>query len=299
MEQRQLEFFVAVAEELSFTKAAHRTHAVQSTVSASIKALERDLGTPLFDRSTAMVALTQAGAALLPEAKSAIDSLAAAREAVGSIRKGLSGSLRVGTLSGLAAVDLPGLAGDFRARHPGVHLRMTVSSGGTAGLLDKLRNRELEIAFVGVEALTVEGITLTPISTFYPRLLVPGGHPLASAEKVSCDALGGEPFIDLPLGHCNRNLTDADFRRAGIIRAVVVEVSDLATIPSFVSAGLGVAVVPPLRTDPEFDVVAVELDPPAAPWTLAVATSALAPQTKALRAFLELVPRHTSATVHY
>ncbi|BAL89117.1 putative LysR-family transcriptional regulator [Actinoplanes missouriensis 431] len=299
MEQRQLEFFVAVAEELNFTRAAKRTHAVQSTVSASIRALERDLGTPLFDRSTTRVTLTDAGRALLPEAKNALESLDLARAAVGSAGLGLRGSLRVGTLSGLTAVDLPGLVGDFRERHPGVRLTMTVAAEGSSGLLEKLRSHQLDVAFVGVDTAAVDGIDLTPLATFQPRLLVSENHPLAGAATVDPGALADEQFIDLPAGYCNRVRSDNDFRRAGLTRSIVVEVTDLTTVPSYVAAGLGVAVVPPLRAEAGARVVPVDLDPPATPWTLAVARPAAIPPSRAVRAFLDLIPAHTATTSEY
>ncbi|MEV6302155.1 LysR family transcriptional regulator [Actinoplanes sp. NPDC051861] len=299
MEQRQLEFFIAVAEELNFTRAAHRTHAVQSTVSASIRALERDLGTPLFDRSTTRVALTAAGRALLPEAKNALESLDTARAAVEGAGQGLRGSLRVGTLAGLTVIDLPTLAGAFRKQHPGVRVNMTVAAEGSSGLLDRLRSHRLDVAFVGVDTLGVEGIDLTPIASFQPRLLVPADHPLASSGPVSPSALADEQFIDLPAGYCNRIRSDNDFRRAGLNRTVVVEVSDLTTVPRYVEAGLGIAVVPPLRSESGTAVVPVDLNPPATAWTLAVARSSAVPASRALKAFLDLIPTHTAATAEY
>lgn len=183
MEQRQLQYFVAVAEELNFTRAAQRSHAVQSTVSASIRALERQLGAPLFERSTSRVALTEAGKALLPEARRALDALDQARAAVAGLHEGLTGSLRVGTLSGLTAVDLPGLVSDFRARHPGVRLSLSMAAGGTDGLLAALRARELDVTFVGVQVASVPDLRLDPIAEFQPRLLVPVGHPLAERGR--------------------------------------------------------------------------------------------------------------------
>ncbi|BBH69085.1 LysR family transcriptional regulator [Actinoplanes sp. OR16] len=299
MEQRQLEFFVAVAEELNFTRAARRTHAVQSTVSASIRALERDLGTALFDRSTTRVTLTDAGRALLPEAKNALDSLDTARAAVEGAGLGLRGSLRVGTLSGLTAVDLPGLVGDFRRRHDGVRLTMTVAAEGSEGLLTKLRDNRLDVAFVGVDTLAIEGIDLTPIATFQPRLLVSESHPLAGCGTVDPGDLAGEPFIDLPAGYCNRVRSDNDFRRAGLTRSIVVEVTDLTTVPSYVAAGLGVALVPPLRAEAGTAVIPIPLDPPATPWTLAVARSATLPASRAVQAFHDLIPAHTTTTTEY
>ncbi|WP_433305082.1 LysR family transcriptional regulator [Actinoplanes sp. CA-030573] len=292
MEQRQLQYFVAVAEELSFTRAAQRTHAVQSTVSASIRALERHLGAPLFERSTSKVALTEAGTALLPEARRALDALDQARAVVAGLREGLTGSLRVGTLSGLTAVDLPGLVSDFRGRHPGVRLSLSMAAGGTDGLLAALRARELDVAFVAVQAASVPDLHLEPIAEFQPRLLVPAGHPLAGRTAVSPAALADEPFIDLPPGFCNRIRTDNDFRRAGIVRTIAVEVSDITTIPGYVEAGIGLALVPPLAAEDGHRVSPVDLDPPAASWTLATASLIGPTPSPPVRAFLDLVDAH-------
>ncbi|MEU4626502.1 LysR substrate-binding domain-containing protein [Actinoplanes sp. NPDC023801] len=199
------------------------------------------VGSPLLDRHTTSVALTDAGRALLPEAKNALESLDAARAAVEGAGHGLRGSIRLGTLASLTTIDLPTLAGAFRKTHPGVRLHMTAAAEGSSGLLEKLRAHRLDAAFVGVD--------LAPIATFRPRLLVPAGHPLASVERAAPGALAGEPFVDLPAGYCNRVRSDNDFRRAGLSRTVVVEVVDLATIPRYVEAGLGIAVVPPLRAE--------------------------------------------------
>ncbi len=292
MEPRQLQFFVAVAEELNFTRAARRTHAVQSTVSASIRALEKTLGAPLFDRSTTRVALTEAGKALLPQARRALDQLDQARAAVDGLRAGLTGSLRVGTLSGLTAVDLPALVGDFRRRHPGVHLGLRVDAAGSEGLLRGLREHTLDVAFVGLDTPTVPGLRVDPIATFQPRLLVAADHPLAGERRVTAARVADEAFIDLPTGFCNRTRTDNDFRRAGISRTIAVEVSDLTTIPGYVGSGIGVALVPPLATEDGAPVVPLDLDPPAATWTLAVARADPPAPTRAAQAFLDLVDDH-------
>jgi DNA-binding transcriptional LysR family regulator len=298
VEQRQLQFFVAVAEELSFTRAARRTHAVQSTVSASVRALERDLGANLFERSTTRVALTEAGRALLPEARRALDSLDQARAAVQGVHDAVTGSLRVGTLTGLTAVDLRGLVRDFRDRYPRVQLSLAVDAAGTDGLLRSLRDSSLDVAFVGVQA-DIPGVRSTPIATFQPRLLVPADHRLAGCERTTWAEVAGEPFIDLPLGFCNRSRTDNDFRGAGVTRQIAVEVSDLSTIPGFVESGIGIALVPPLVAEIGTRVVPVAIDPPAASWTLAVATAASTAPTRATAAFLELVGAHVVQTERY
>jgi DNA-binding transcriptional LysR family regulator len=267
-------------------------HAVQSTVSASIRALEKTLGAALFDRSTTHVTLTGAGRALLPEARRALDQLDQARAAVDGLRAGITGSLRVGTLSGLTAVDLPALVGGFRRRHPGVHLSLRVDTAGSEGLLLGLREHTLDVAFVGLDTPTVPDLRVEPIATFQPRLLVPADHPLAGAAAVALSDVAGEAFVDLPPGFCCRTRTDNDFRRAGITRTIAVEVSDLTTVPRYVGSGIGLAVVPPLVTEADAPVVAVGLDPPAAPWTLAVARLDGPEPTRATRAFLDLVDGH-------
>lgn len=299
MEQRQLEFFVAVAEELSFTRAARRTQAVQSTVSASVKTLERSLGIRLFERSTTRVELTDAGRTLLPEARRALEALETARAAVGDVREGVAGTVRIGTLAGLTAIDLRGLVSSFRERHPKVSLTLAVDAEGSEGLMARLRDRTLDVAFVGVQTTTVPDLHLDPLITFQPRLLLPARHPLAGRGTVDPAELAHEAFIDLPSGFCNRVRSDSDFLRAGVIRNVAVEVSELGAIPSFVEAGIGIALVPPLATEDALDVVAVDLDPPAATWALAVARYRHAEPSRAIRAFLEMVDDHVVQRDHY
>src|SRR4051812_26850994 len=138
MELRHLEYFVAVAEERSFTRAAARLHVVQSGVSAAVKALERELDAALLERTSKRVALTDAGEALLPRARAALDAAQAARDAVGEVRGGLRGVLRIGTLASLSLIDVPALLGRFHRANPGVTIRLLVSPRGTAGLLDAL-----------------------------------------------------------------------------------------------------------------------------------------------------------------
>lgn len=104
--------------------------------------------------------------------------------------------------------------------------------------------------------------------------------------------LADEPFIDLPPGFCNRIRTDNDFRRAGVTRTIAVEVSDITTIPGYVESGIGLALVPPLAAEDGHRVASVELDPPAASWTLAAASLGGGAPSPAVRAFLDLVDAH-------
>ena len=120
MELRHLEYFVAVAEEQNFTRAAARLHIVQSAVSAAVKTLERELDARLLDRNSKRVLLTDEGRALLPRARSVLDAARDAADAVAEVRGALRGTLRMGTLTSIRLIDLPGLLGEFHRRHPGV-----------------------------------------------------------------------------------------------------------------------------------------------------------------------------------
>src|SRR5271165_2552150 len=113
VELRHLEYFVAVAEELSFTRASRRLHVVQSGVSSSIQGLERELGVALFDRDRHRVTLTEAGQALLPEARATLAAAQAAADAVAEATAGLRGTLFVGTMISTGSVDVPALLGRF------------------------------------------------------------------------------------------------------------------------------------------------------------------------------------------
>jgi DNA-binding transcriptional LysR family regulator len=292
VDQRRLEYFVAVAEELNFTRAAQQQHVTQSTLSAGIKALESDLRVELLARSTRSVRLTEAGAAFLPEAHAAIEALDRARAAVEPLSTGVRGRLTVGLLSGLTVIDVPALVGDFHRRHPEVHLRTETSQRGTAGLIERIKASDVDVAFVGAE-IRDEQLRARPIKRFGIALLVPSDHPLADRRAVGLPDTTREVFVDMPAGFGQRRLVDDAFARAGLSRRVLIEVSDITTIADYVAHGLGVALLPPDFADAVGDrVKVVPLADVQLSWTLSVVASANRPPTRALHAFLDLIPHH-------
>ena len=142
--------FVVVAEELSFTRASRRLHVVQSAVSSAIQGLERELGAPLFDRDRHRVALTDAGQALLPEARATLAAAQAAMDAVAQARAGLRGTLTVGTMVSIGTVDVGGLLGRFNTTHPGVSVHLRHAPAGSAGLAAQVIAGELDLALVAL-----------------------------------------------------------------------------------------------------------------------------------------------------
>ena len=274
METRQLEYFVAVAEELSFTRAAARMFAVQSTVSAGIRALEADVGAPLFLRSTKSVALTPAGEVLLPEARLALEAVDRVRSAAAASTAGIRGRLRVGIFTNIGFVDLPALFGEFHASHPLVDLQLGASASGSTGLADDVRRGRVDVAFMGLPARDLAGLDVLVLAQTRFVAVLPQGHPLAARDGVTMHDLAQERFVDSPEGFGNRVVIERAFAEAGITRAVSAVVSDLGEIPRFVAADLGVAVVPELGLAPPAGTVAVPLVDPVVEWSLSVASRA-------------------------
>jgi DNA-binding transcriptional LysR family regulator len=292
MEFRHLAYFVAVAEEGSFTRAAARLHVVQSGVSAAIKALEHELEAPLLERTSKRVALTDAGAALLPRARAALDAARAARDAVDEVRGGLRGTLRIGTLTAIGLVDLPALLGRFHRTHPGVTLQLTVSTRGSAGLVDALTDGSLDLALVSVPGRPPAGVHLRQLLRLPMELVLPAGHRLAAVPVVRIADLADERFVDFPIGYGNRTVVDRAFAVAGVDRQVSLEVIDISTGAGFVRHGLGVAILPRFAVPDEVDLVVLPVAEADLDWPLGIATSAVRAPSAAARALLTMIDDH-------
>ena len=245
MELRQLRTFVAVAEEGSFTRASERLHVVQSAVSAGIRKLERELGVTLFDRSTHQVRLTDAGVALMPEARRTLAAAAAARDAVDEVKGGLRGTVALGTMQaqGMHSINVPALLGDFRARHPGVKVTIR-HAGGSSAMANQVREGRLDLAFVALPGRIWPGVTLTPLTSEPIALLVAPGHPLAKRSSVELADLEDEALVDLPSGWGTRMAIDRSFAAAGVQRTVSYEVNDTASMIEFIRHGLAIGLLP-------------------------------------------------------
>jgi DNA-binding transcriptional LysR family regulator len=292
MELRHLEYFVTVADERSFTRAAARLHVVQSGVSAAIKALEHELDAALLERTSKRVALTDAGAALLPKARAALDAARAARDAVDEVRGGLRGTLRIGTLTSIGLVDQPALLGRFHRAHPDVILQLTVSTRGSEGLVDALTDGSLDVALVSVPGRAPTGVHVRQLLWHPLELVVPAGHRLTRLPVVRVEDLADERFVDFPIGYGNRTVVDRAFAAAGVDRQVSLEVIDITTGAAFVRHGLGVAILPRFAVPEDLDLVLVPVADVDLNWPLGVATSAVRAPSAAARALLGMIDDH-------
>jgi DNA-binding transcriptional LysR family regulator len=242
VELRHLEYFVAVAEERHFTRAAERLMVSQSGLSASVRALERELGAQLFTRSTRSVELTGPGRALLAEASRTLASVRAAKEAVAAVQGLLRGTLFVGTEQCIAGVNVPALLARFHSEHPQVEIRLR--QAGSATLVDEVAAGRLDLAFVALCGRPPQGVRLLPLTREPMVLLCPPDHPLADAGKVEWSELSGEHFVDFHPDWGARELTDRAFDVARTERQVTLEVNDVHSLIDLVGHGLGIAVVP-------------------------------------------------------
>jgi DNA-binding transcriptional LysR family regulator len=292
VELRQLNYFVAVANEKSFTLAAKRLHVVQSAVSAAIASLERDLHVTLFERNAQRVVLTEAGTALLPEALAVLDAAQGARDVVDELGRGVRGSVRVGMLAGLGLVDLAALAGDFRRRYPGVELRLRAEARGSTGVAAALLSGEVDVGFIGVAGVVNRELCTRELVRVPQVLAVPAGHPLARRRTVAVADLAEEDFVDFPLGYANRAVADQVFAAARIERRIAVEVSSVQSAVEFVRHGVGVAIVPPFAVHGDDAVRTVRVKDHPMEWSLHLAMPRRRRPTAAMRALSGLVDAH-------
>ncbi|MEU6927762.1 LysR family transcriptional regulator [Streptomyces sp. NPDC046385] len=194
---RDLRYFVAVAEELHFTRAAERLYVSQPALSKQIRALERQLGTALFDRDRRTVRLTDAGTALLPHARTVLAAWEAGEEALRQVRAARHATLVIGmsTSPGRGGL-LPAIRSRFTERHPEARLRLRQVGweDPTAGLADGTS----DVAFVWLPLADAERYRWVVVAT-EPRLLaLPETHPLAARDRVPFTDLLDEPFLALP-----------------------------------------------------------------------------------------------------
>ena len=275
MDLRQLEHFVTVAEERHFTRASERLFISQSGLSASIRALEKELDAELFDRNTRRVELTDAGQALLEESRRTLASVVAARDAVAAVQGLRRGRLRVGTEQCLGAVDVPRELAAFHSAHPGVEL--VVQQAGSARLVDEVHTGRLDIAFVAGSAGAPDDVRFERLESEPMTVVCRPEHGSTRAKRLGWKALGGETFVDFNTDWGSRQVADRAFAAAGVARRIASEVNDVHTLLDLVEHGLGIAVVPKhIAAKKAGKLVAVPLPADAPTWDVTIALPASA-----------------------
>jgi DNA-binding transcriptional LysR family regulator len=250
MELHQLEYFVAVAEEASFTRAAARVHVAQPGVSAQVRRLEAELGQQLLDRSGRSVRLTEVGTAVLPFARAALRAVSDARQAVDALAGLVRGQVAVGMVSGCSVQLLPELLAEFRSRYPGVSI--TLSEDGSDRLIEFIRDGRLDLALIGSAGDAISGIETAVVVDEALVAAVREDDPLAARSVVTLADLRDQPLVSLPRGTGVRRAFDAACVTAGFEPRIVLEASALPMVARLAGMGLGVAILP-ASTPPSLD----------------------------------------------
>lgn len=287
MELRQLRHFVAVADLGHFTRAAESVHLSQSALSASVRALENELGTSLFERTTRSVLPTAAGRTLYPYAQRLLREAAEARAAVARLESGEAGTLAVGTVQTFRAADLPSLLAQLHRTHPGIEVALREAT--TTELFDALATAELDLAFVALDARPLPPGLVT-LRTYTEELtaVVAPRHPLAAVGAIDPAELQPYPFIEFEAGTGLQTTVEALFVRAGVHRDVTFRVGDMDRLLDLVRHGLGVAVIPePIARRSGLHRIGLRPGPPHR--TLALVCRAPAPSSTAAQLFLDLL----------
>jgi DNA-binding transcriptional LysR family regulator len=243
MDVRQLSYFVAVAEEQQFTRAAIRVSVAQPAISHQIRRLEAELGEQLFHRDARAARLTEAGEQLLPHARAAIAALDRGRDAVASLHGLLRGTLRVGVLRAPLDRRIYAAVGEFHRAHPAVEIILREQHNEE--LLDALAGGHTDAAIVGITGEPLPPHVDTRVIASEPLVLaVPPDHPLARRATIAFARLREHPLVTLARGTGLRAVLDSTCRRTGFTPRIIAEASELASLVELAAEGLGVALLP-------------------------------------------------------
>jgi DNA-binding transcriptional LysR family regulator len=243
MDVRQLSYFVAVAEEQQFTRAAIRVSVAQPAISQQIRRLEAELGETLFHRDRRAARLTAAGEALLPHARAAIAALDNGREAVASLRGLLRGTLNVGVVRAPLDRRIFEVLGAFHRAHPAVEISLTEQHN--AELLDALAHGGIDAAIIGITGEPLPPQIGTRVIDSEPLVIaVRPDHPLARRASITLDRLRDLPLVTLMPGSGLRAVLENASRDAGFTPRIVAETGELGSLVELAAEGLGVALLP-------------------------------------------------------
>lgn len=263
MDLRQMEVVVAVAEEGGFSASARRLHVVQSAVSTTVRALERELGTQLFHRTTHRVTLTEAGQAFVPAARTALHAAEQARTAVDLVKAELRGEIRVGVMQGLYTGLAQALA-DFHQQHPAV--TVTLRQAPASDIRQALRDGTTDLAVVALDRPRQRGLATRTLSREELVLITAPNRAPATDRPVTFPEVAALPLVDFPIGWAIRHSVDRAFRAARVNHTSTFEVNDVLTATDLVRHDLGVCVLPQSLAARFPDLAAHRFSPPAPTW---------------------------------
>jgi len=241
MTLRQIEVFLAVAQARNFSRAAKTIHLSQPTLSEHISELEHEVGKPLLFRRHREVTLTEAGRVFEPYALSIISAVDGARQAMADLDGVGRGSLLIGASTTPGLYVMPHIVAMFRARYPGVDLKLQIANSQV--IEGRVRERELDLGIVGGHAVVPGEECLAAGLLDELVLIVPPGHPWASRSEIAPAQLAEHPLLVREEGSATRRVIERALQRAKVKTRIVMELDHTEAIKQAVMAGLGVALV--------------------------------------------------------
>lgn len=239
MTLRQLEVFVAVARERSFSLAARKIHLSQPTLSEHVRELEQELGKPLFLRRGRTVTLTEAGRIFEPYAARIVATVGDARQAVVEVDGLARGSLLIGASTTPGVYVLPRIIGAFRQRYPGIDVRLKIANSRV--IEEAVRANDFDLGVVGGHGLAPGEECLAAGLVDDLMLIVPPDHPWARRHTVEPGLLARQPLLTREEGSATRQVAERALQHANVRFTIAMELDHPEAIKQAVMAGLGVA----------------------------------------------------------
>ena len=261
---RQLGYFMALAKELNFTRAAEACFVGQSTLSAGLKELEEGLGIRLVERDRQSVSITPAGLEVLERAKAILAASQDLVEYAGASGKPMTSTIRLGVIPTIAPFLLPSVLPEIRHRFP--DLKITLREDLTGNLLSRLAEHKLDFALIALP-YDVNGLLVEELFDDHFWLVAKDGDPALKGKEVTLPAKMAERLLLLEEGHCLREHSLQACKRADISKAEGLEATSLLTLLQMVESGLGIALLPGMAVNSSLlsnsELVAKELAAPA------------------------------------
>jgi LysR family hydrogen peroxide-inducible transcriptional activator len=260
---RQLQYAVAVADQLSFRRAAETCHVSQPGLSAQVQELEQQLGVALFERSRRQVLVTEVGRRVVARARTILAEVEALERDAQQQDLPLSGTLRLGVIPTVAPYVLPDALVRLRADYP--HCRLLLREAQTADVVEAVRLGKLDLALLALD-VDIGGLHALPVYEEPFWLVVPEGHPLAQRKRVTDADLADQAVLLLEDGHCLRDQALSVCHMAGAHEVGDFRASSLSTLVEMVASGLGVSLLPekalPLEVRPPRPLCAIPFKKP-------------------------------------
>lgn len=269
MEWEQLEYFQTLAREQHVTRAAQILSITQPALSRSIARLEGQIGTPLFDRQGRTIKLNKYGELLLKRVDLILKEFQEGKEEIQSLLDPDKGEISLGFLHTLGTTIVPNIIAAFKEEYP--HVRFHLKQNHSNWLLENLQSGNLDLcllaSFPGESRMAWTPLWQEELFLFFPK-----DHPLANRESITLEEIADEPFILMEEGYALRVTIDSIFEQVGLVPKIMFEGEEVTTIAGFVGAGMGISILPDVKSLDRTKIAKVRISSPRCERTIGIAS---------------------------